>query len=282
MPKLTFPGGALIGCAAGFVNVPRIKGSHNAMKTGMLAAEAVFAAIGAGRAGDLLTGYEEAVRQEPDRDAICGRCATCKPLWSRFGTRLGTVLGGIDMWLNTLFRVPALHAEARQDRLRRRTEPAAGYSPIAYPKPDGVLTFDRLSSVFLSSTNHEEDQPVHLVLNDPVHSDPASTCRSMPSRRSAIARPASTKWWRTARRAALPDQRAELRALQNLRHQGSVAEHHLGHAGRRRRSQLRGHVGQGDWGNGAIGHGVCLPHAPVHEKHQAPIRRSASGDSPWT
>jgi electron-transferring-flavoprotein dehydrogenase len=165
IPKLVFPGGALIGCAAGMVNVPRIKGSHNALLSGKLAAEAVFEAIGAGRAGDRLTRYETDFAQSRiARDLRPVR--NVKPLLSRFGTAMGTLLGGIDMWLNTLF--PFLrHTLAHGKTDAQATGQASSYTPIAYPRPDGVLTFDRLSSVFLSGTNHEEDQPVHLVLADP-------------------------------------------------------------------------------------------------------------------
>ncbi len=165
IPKLIFPGGALIGCAAGMVNVPRIKGSHNAILSGKLAAEAVFEAIGAGRAGDLLSRYEaDFAKSRIARDLRPVR--NVKPLLSRFGTFAGTLLGGIDMWLNTL--MPFLRHTLKHGKTdAQATEPAASYTPIAYPKPDGVLTFDRLSSVFLSGTNHEEDQPVHLVLADP-------------------------------------------------------------------------------------------------------------------
>ncbi|HEX3432316.1 MAG TPA: electron transfer flavoprotein-ubiquinone oxidoreductase [Rhizomicrobium sp.] len=166
VPKLAFPGGALIGCAAGFVNVPRIKGTHNAMRTGMLAAESAFAAIAAGRAGDTLKDYEQAYRRSHVyRDLK--RVRNVKPLWSRLGTRRALVLGGFDMWTNQLFGVSAFgtlkHAKPDWATLR----PAAECKPVPYPKPDGRITFDKLSSVFLSNTNHEEDQPVHLVLKDP-------------------------------------------------------------------------------------------------------------------
>jgi electron-transferring-flavoprotein dehydrogenase len=166
LPKLIFPGGALIGCAAGMVNVPRIKGSHNALLSGKLAAEAVFEAIGEGRSSDLLTRYEtEFAKSRIARDLK--RVRNVKPLLSRFGTFMGTVLGGADMWLNTL--LPFLPHTLRHGKTdAASTEPAAKFKPIVYPKPDGVLTFDRLSSVFLSGTNHEEDQPVHLVLTDPA------------------------------------------------------------------------------------------------------------------
>ncbi len=165
VPKLTFPGGALIGCSAGFVNLPRIKGSHNAMKTGMLAAEAAFAALGEGRANDELASYEDAYRESHVYKDL-KRVRNVKPLWSRFGTVLGIPLGAIDMWANQLgFTVFGTLHHGKPDYATLKH--ASDCKPIAYPKPDGVLSFDKLSSVFLSSTNHEEDQPVHLVLKDP-------------------------------------------------------------------------------------------------------------------
>ena len=164
VPKLSFPGGALVGCAAGFMNVPRIKGSHNAMLSGMLAAEHVAAALKAGRANDELADYEAAWRSSaigPD----LWKVRNAKPLWSRFGTLLGIALGGIDMWTNTLgFSLFGTLGHGKPDSATLK--PAAQCEPIAYPKPDGKLTFDRLSSVFLSNTNHEEDQPVHLKVAD--------------------------------------------------------------------------------------------------------------------
>jgi electron-transferring-flavoprotein dehydrogenase len=164
VPKLVFPGGALIGCSAGFVNVPRIKGSHNAMLSGMEAADNVADALGAGRAHDELLGYEENWRAGPiGRDLK--RVRNVKPLWSKLGTYLGIALGGADMWANTfgfsLFGT-LKHGKADFEALK----PAAQCRKIDYPKSDGVLTFDRLSSVFLSNTNHEEDQPVHLKVLD--------------------------------------------------------------------------------------------------------------------
>jgi len=165
VPKLAFPGGALIGCAAGFMNVPRIKGSHNAMLSGLLAAEHVAAALAAGRANDELAAYEAAWRSSeigPD----LWKVRNAKPLWSRFGTRLGIALGGFDMWTNTLgFSLLGTLRHGKSDA--ETLKPAAQFRPIAYPRPDGKLTFDRLSSVFLSNTNHEEDQPVHLKVADP-------------------------------------------------------------------------------------------------------------------
>lgn len=166
VPKLTFPGGALIGCSAGFVNVPRIKGSHNAMKSGMLAAEAVFAALGQGRAGDELTAYEDAYEASWIYQDL-KRVRNVKPFLSRMGTFLGFMFGGLDMWTNQLFGISFFGTLSHGKSDAQSLEPAAAYKPIAYPKPDGVVSFDKLSSVFLSSTNHEEDQPVHLTLKDP-------------------------------------------------------------------------------------------------------------------
>ncbi|HUC49095.1 MAG TPA: electron transfer flavoprotein-ubiquinone oxidoreductase [Xanthobacteraceae bacterium] len=164
VPKLVFPGGALIGCAAGFVNVPRIKGSHNAMLSGMLAAEHAAAALAAGRANDELISYEEAWRSSPiGRDLW--RVRNAKPLWSKLGTFAGIALGGLDMWTNTLgFSLFGTLRHGKPDFATLR--PAAECKRIAYPKPDGKLTFDRLSSVYLSNTNHEEDQPAHLLVAD--------------------------------------------------------------------------------------------------------------------
>ena len=164
VPKLAFPGGALIGCAAGFMNVPRIKGSHNAMLSGMLAAEHAAAALGSGRANDELSGYEQVWRASPiGRDLW--RVRNAKPLWSKLGTLAGIALGGLDMWTSTLgFSVLGTLKHGKPDF--ETLEPAAKCRPIAYPKPDGRLTFDRLSSVYLSNTNHEEDQPVHLLVRD--------------------------------------------------------------------------------------------------------------------
>jgi electron-transferring-flavoprotein dehydrogenase len=164
VPKLAFPGGALIGCAAGFVNVPRIKGSHNAMLSGILAAEHVAGALASGRANDELAAYDAAWREsEIGRDLWKVRNA--KPLWSRFGTALGIGLGGLDMWTNTLgFSLFGTMRHGKPDYATLK--PAADCPRIVYPRPDGVLTFDRLSSVFLSNTNHEEDQPVHLLVKD--------------------------------------------------------------------------------------------------------------------
>jgi electron-transferring-flavoprotein dehydrogenase len=164
VPQLTFPGGALVGCAAGFMNVPRIKGSHNAILSGMLAAETIAAALKAGRGHDALADYDAAWRGSPiGRDLW--RVRNAKPLWSKLGTAAGVALGGFDMWTNTFgFSVMGTLAHGKPDFATLK--PASECRPIAYPKPDGKLTFDRLSSVYLSNTNHEEDQPVHLIVRD--------------------------------------------------------------------------------------------------------------------
>ena len=164
VPKLIFPGGALIGCAAGFMNVPRIKGSHNAMLSGIMAAEKVAEALATGRAHDELTGYESDWRTSAiGRDLR--KVRNVKPLWSKFGTIVGAALGGLDMWTNTLgFSLFGTLSHGKPDNAT--LEPASRFKPIQYPKPDGQLTFDRLGSVFLSGANHEGDQPVHLHVAD--------------------------------------------------------------------------------------------------------------------
>ncbi|MFD1331765.1 electron transfer flavoprotein-ubiquinone oxidoreductase [Methylopila musalis] len=164
VPKLAFPGGALVGCAAGFVNVPRIKGSHNAVLSGKLCAEHVVEALKAGRAQDELTAYDAAWRDsEIGRDLKPVR--NVKPLWSKFGTRVGVVLGGLAMWAEQ-FGIPLFGTLSHGKPDYAATKPGKDFEKIAYPKPDGVLTFDKLSSVFLSNTNHEEDQPPHLKVKD--------------------------------------------------------------------------------------------------------------------
>lgn len=165
VPKLAFPGGALIGCAAGFVNLPRIKGSHNAMKSGMLGAEAVFRALGEGRAHDTLADLDDAYRASPIHTDL-KRVRNVKPLWSRYGTLAGVALGGIDMWSNQLFGVSPFGTLRPRGPDYAQLLPAAKVKPIAYDKPDGVITFDLLSSVFLSGTRHDEDEPIHLKLKD--------------------------------------------------------------------------------------------------------------------
>ena len=166
VPKLVFPGGALIGCAAGFVNVPRIKGSHNAMRTGMMAAKAAFDAIGQGRGNDTLDAYETAHAASPVAEDL-RRVRNVKPLWSKLGTLLALPFIGLDLWTNQLFGFSFFGTLSNGVADYATLKKAADSKPIAYPKPDGILTFDRLSSVFVSNTNHEEDQPVHLVLRDP-------------------------------------------------------------------------------------------------------------------
>ena len=165
VPKLAFPGGALIGCSAGFVNVPRIKGSHTAMKSGMLAADAIVAAIGAGREHDELGEYDAAVRDSWIAKEL-KLVQNAEPLVAKFGGDVGTVLAGIDMWMRTLkigLPITMKHHTDASETMR-----ADLFKPITYPKPDGVVSFDRLSSVALSFTNHAEDQPCHLVLKDPA------------------------------------------------------------------------------------------------------------------
>jgi len=163
LPKLTFPGGALIGDDAGFLNASRIKGAHAAIKSGMLAAEATFEALGAGREGDELSAYPEAFKASW-LHAELHRARNFKPMMSK-GLYAGTLMVGVDQ---VVFRGKApwtlTHAHADHETLKPKT----AFSPIPYPKPDGVLTFDRLSSVFVSNTNHEEDQPPHLRLKDPA------------------------------------------------------------------------------------------------------------------
>ncbi len=168
VPKLAFPGGALMGCSAGLLNVPRIKGSHNAMKSGMLAAEAAFEAIGAGREHDTLDGYETGYRESwVYKDLKLVR--NVKPMWSKLGLVMGVGLGGLDMWTNQLlggfsFFGTLGHGKTDAESL----EPASKHKPISYPKPDGVISFDRLTNVAYSATNHAEEQPVHLIVADPA------------------------------------------------------------------------------------------------------------------
>jgi electron-transferring-flavoprotein dehydrogenase len=163
VPKLAFPGGALIGCSAGFVNVPRIKGSHTAMKSGMLAAEAAFAAIAAERSGDRLDSYQEALESSWIA-AELKMVRNAGPLVAKFGGVAGTLLAGADMWMRWLkIGLPFTMRHHPDNESLWRKDLA---KPIAYPKPDGRISFDRLTSVFLSNTNHEEDQPVHLTLKD--------------------------------------------------------------------------------------------------------------------
>ena len=162
LPKLTFPGGALLGCDAGFLNASRIKGSHAAMKTGMLAAEAAFAALGENRQLDELTAYTQAFEQSWLHDEL-HKARNFKP-WMSKGLYTGTLMVGIDQ---IVFGGKAPWTLHHQHADHECLKPASGFQPIQYPKPDGKLTFDRLSSVFISNTNHAEEQPVHLTLKDP-------------------------------------------------------------------------------------------------------------------
>jgi electron-transferring-flavoprotein dehydrogenase len=164
IPKLAFPGGALIGCSAGFVNVPRIKGTHTAMKSGMVAAEAAFAAIQGERSSDVLDDYEANLRSSWIATEL-QLVKNAEPLLSKFGNTIGTALAGIDMWMRTLKIGLPFTMKHKPDAEKLWRKDAS--MKIDYPKPDGVISFDRLSSVFLSNTNHEEDQPVHLQLKDP-------------------------------------------------------------------------------------------------------------------
>jgi electron-transferring-flavoprotein dehydrogenase len=163
IPRLVFPGGALIGCSAGFVNVPRIKGTHTAMKSAMIAAETAFEAIGCGRSSDVLEAYPPALHKSWVAQELHG-VRNAQPAVAHWGGTAGTLYAGLDLWLNQLgIGVPwTLKLRPDHASLRRKDQ----VRPIDYPRADGVLTFDRLSSVFVSNTNHEEDQPVHLTLKD--------------------------------------------------------------------------------------------------------------------
>ncbi len=167
IPDLVFPGGALIGCAAGFMNAPRLKAIHSAIRSGIAAADAVADALANGRANDRLDSYVPAIRNGAIGREL-RRIRNVKPLWSRFGTVLGVLLGGIDMWANSLFRFSPFgtlrHKKADADSLW----PVSATGALTYPRPDGKTTFDRASSVFLANIAHDEDQPVHLKLADPA------------------------------------------------------------------------------------------------------------------
>ena len=164
IPKMVAPGVALLGCSAGLVNVPRIKGNHNAMLSGIAAANAAHAAIAAGRAGDELTSYEADVRSGPiARDLK--KVRNVKPLWSKFGLIASLLAGGADMWANT-FGLTVLGTLKHTKTDAAATGLARDHKPIDYPKPDGVLSFDRLTNVAFSATNHDENQPAHLKLRD--------------------------------------------------------------------------------------------------------------------
>ena len=166
MPKMVAPGVALLGCSVGMVNVPRIKGNHNAMLSGKAAAEAAYAAIQAGRSADELTDYETEVRTGPIGQDL-KKVRNVKPFWSKYGLLASLALGGFDMWTNTFgFSLFGTQSHGKTDA--EATEEAAKHKPIDYPKPDGTLSFDRLTNVSFSFTNHEESQPPHLTLKDPA------------------------------------------------------------------------------------------------------------------
>ncbi|MCK0167616.1 electron transfer flavoprotein-ubiquinone oxidoreductase [Jannaschia sp. S6380] len=165
LPKTAFPGGVLLGCAAGMVNVPRIKGNHNAMLSGKAAAEAAHAAIEAGREGDVLETYDAEVRTGPIGKDL-KRVRNVKPLWSNYGLMASLTVGGASMWVNNIAGT-SLFTNKHGKSDAESTEPASKHKPIVYPKPDGKLSFDRLTNVAFSFTNHEESQPAHLTLKDP-------------------------------------------------------------------------------------------------------------------
>ena len=194
VPKLAFPGGALIGCAAGFVNFARIKGSHNAILSGMLAAEK--AARGARRAdgaNDELTAYEDAWRgSDIGRDLY--KVRNVKPLWAKLGLALGVACAGFDMWTNELFGFSIFGTLKHGKPDSATLKPLAEVKPIVYPKPDGKISFDKPSSVFLSNTNHEEDQPVHLRLRDPAVADPRQPAALRRAGAALLSRRASMRW----------------------------------------------------------------------------------------
>jgi len=176
IPELVFPGGALIGCSAGFVNVPKIKGNHTAMKSGMVAAEAVFDAVAADRRSDRVEDYPDRLKASWVWQELTA-VRNCRPAY-RWGTLMGTVFSGMELWLRGRTPWTLHHRHGDHETLRKASES----TPIDYPKPDGVLVFDRLSSVFLSNTNHEENQPAHLKLKDaaipiehnlPLYDEPA-------------------------------------------------------------------------------------------------------------
>lgn len=167
IPKVVFPGGALLGCSAGLVNVPRIKGNHNAMLSGKAAAEAAIDAMQAGRASGELTAYETDLRSGPIAKDL-KRVRNVKPLWSKYGLMTSLLGGGADMWFANITTLNLFGTLKHGKTDAAATEPASKHKPIDYPKPDGVLSFDRLTNVSFSATNHEEEQPCHLQLKDPT------------------------------------------------------------------------------------------------------------------
>ena len=240
LPKTVFPGGAFVGCEAGYLNSSRIKGSHAAIKTGMLAAEAAFDALTSGRQHDELVAYPAAFERSW-LHAELDKSRNFKQ-WFKKGFLVASLMTGIEQWLlpRLGFKSPPWTVHRKQaDHLY--LQPAAECKPIVYPKPDGKLTFDRLSSVFVSNTNHAEDQPAHLTLKDPSVPVQINLAKyAGPESRYCPA--AVYEFVAERRRRAAADQRPELRPLQDLRHQGPDAEHRLGHARGRRRPELRRHV----------------------------------------
>ncbi|MXU64008.1 electron transfer flavoprotein-ubiquinone oxidoreductase [Oceanomicrobium pacificus] len=166
IPKLTFPGGALLGCSAGLVNVPRIKGNHNAMLSGIAAADAAADALAAGRSGDELEAYESDLRSGPVAKDL-KRVRNVKPIWSRWGLTASLALGGLDMWVANITGRTLFGTMSHGKTDAEATGKAADYPEIDYPKPDGVISFDRLTNVSFSATNHAEEAPCHLKLADP-------------------------------------------------------------------------------------------------------------------
>ena len=245
VPKLVFPGGAFIGCSAGFVNFARIKGSHNAILSGMLAAEKACQALAEGRANDELNDYENSWR-DSDIGRDLYKVRNVKPLWSRFGLVLGVGLGGLDMWTNELFKSSIFgtlkHGKPDSDTLK----PISEVTPIVYPKPDFALTFDK--AVFRLSFKHESRRgsaypsPACMIPTSPIRDnlprfgEPARLYCPAGVYEVVYANEADS------RRPALCHQRAELCPLQNLRHQGPGQKHRVDPAGRRRRAELSGYV----------------------------------------
>jgi len=166
MPKAVAPGVALLGCSVGLVNVPRIKGNHNAMLSGMAAAEAAAEAIRDGRSGDELAAYEKYLRKDGPIAKDLRPVRNVKPLWSKYGIAGGVVLGGLDMWTASLLGANLFGSMTHGKSDAEATGLARDHDPIDYPKPDGTLSFDRLTNVSFSMTNHEESQPAHLRLKD--------------------------------------------------------------------------------------------------------------------
>ena len=166
IPQSAFPGGALLGCSAGLVNLPRIKGNHNAMHSGMAAAEAAYAALQNGQSQDVLVAYDTTLRQGPVGKDL-EKVRNVAPLNAKFGPLGGLVFGGFDMWFQTLFGISLFGTLKHGKTDAQSTQEASKHTPIDYPKPDGKLSFDRLTNVSFAMTNHEESQPVHLQLADP-------------------------------------------------------------------------------------------------------------------